>query len=177
MSPQYPTHTEYFLIGKALRSHGTGGELRILVDQQLKSYIRKSTYLFFDLDGSKVPYQITDVEDGNHFVITLEDVINKKDSDVLGSIEFYIPLETVKSRHQHSPKNIRGKWDEYRILDTMSGVLYDIIRVEEFPQQLMAITIIDLKEILVPLSDQLITSIDKENKIIMMDIPEGLLDL
>lgn len=177
MSPQFPTHTEYFLIGKALRSHGTGGELRLLVDQQLKSYIRKNAYLFFDLDGSKVPYQITEVDDGNHFVISLRDVLNKKDSDLLGNIDFYIPLESVKSRHQLSPKNIRGKWDEYRILDNKSEVLYDIIRVEEFPQQLMAIIIIDSKEILVPLSDQLITSIDKENKIIEMDIPEGLLDL
>ncbi|MFZ1678970.1 MAG: hypothetical protein WBP41_04765 [Saprospiraceae bacterium] len=177
MSPQYPTHTEFFLIGKALRSHGTGGELRILVDQQLKSYIRKSTYLFFDLDGSKVPYQITDVEDGNHFVISLEDVLNKKDSDLLGNIEFYIPLESVKSRHQHSPKNIRGKWDEYRILDTQNEVFYDILRVEEYPQQLMAIINIHSKEILIPLSDQLISSIDKENKIIKMGIPEGLLDL
>ncbi len=177
MSHQHPTHTEFFLVGKALRSHGTGGELRILVDQQLKTYIRKSTYLFFDLDGSKVPYQITDVDDGNHFVITLQDVLNKKDSDVLGNIEFYIPLESVKARHQHSPKNIRGKWDEYSILDTQHNGFYEIIRVEEFPQQLMAIINIHSKEILIPLSDQLISSIDKENKIIKMDIPEGLLDL
>lgn len=177
MSPLYPTYSDFFLIGKALRSHGTGGELRILVDQQLKSYIRKGTSLFFDLDGSKVPYQITDVEDGNHFVISLQDVLNKKDSDLLGNIEFYIPLESVKSRHQHSPKNLRGKWDEYRILDTRSELIYDILRTEEFPQQLMAIISIHDKEILIPLSDQLISSIDKENKIILMEIPEGLLDL
>jgi 16S rRNA processing protein RimM len=177
LSPHFPTHTEFFLIGKALRSHGTGGELRILVDQQLKSYIRKSTYLFFDLDGSKVPYQITDVDDGNHFVITLRNIINKKDSDVLSNNQFYIPLESVKPRHQHSPKNIMGKWDEYRILDTQHQVFYDILRVEEFPQQLMAIINIHSKEILIPLSDQLMSSIDKENKIINMEIPEGLLDL
>jgi 16S rRNA processing protein RimM len=177
LSQHHPTHTEFFLIGKALRSHGTGGELRILVDQQLKIYIRKSTYLFFDLDGSKVPYQITDVDDGNHFVITLQDIANKKDSDVLSNNQFYIPLESVKSRHQHSPKNIRGKWDEYRILDTQHEVFYAILRVEEFPQQLMAIINIHSKEILIPLSDQLISSIDKENKIIKMEIPEGLLDL
>lgn len=148
-----------------------------MVDRQLKSYIRKGTYLFFDLDGSKVPYHVTDVEDGNHFVISLQDVLNKKDSDVLGNIEFYIPLETVKTKHQHSPKNLRGKWDEYRILDSKTEIVYDILRVEEFPQQLMAIINIDAKEILVPLSDQLINSIDKEHKIIQMEIPEGLLDL
>ncbi len=177
MNPVFPTHTDFFLIGKALRSHGTGGELRIRVDQQLKSYIRKETYLFFDLDGSKVPYQITDVEDGNHFVISLQDVLNKKDSDILGNIEFYIPLESVKSKHQHSPKNLRGKWDEYKILDLKSKETYVILRVEEFPQQLMAIINIHSKEILIPLSEPLISSIDKENKIILMEIPEGLLDL
>jgi len=177
LSPAYPAHTEFFLIGKAIKSHGTGGELRIMAEDPYKAYLKKGIYIFFDLDGSKVPFQISDVDDGNHFVISLEDIVNKKDSDALSNHQFYIPLETVKPKHQHSPKNIRGKWDEYKILDVKHNTHYDILRVEEFPQQLMAIININAKEILIPLSDQLISSIDKENKIIMMEIPEGLLEL
>lgn len=148
-----------------------------MIDTQYKSYIKKDVFIFFDLDGSKVPFQITNVDDGNHFVISLQDVTNKNDSDQLNNIEFFIPLDSVKARHKHSPKNIRGKWDEYRIMDEQTKIMYDVIRVEEFPQQLMAIIEIENKEILLPLSDQLISSIDKENKIIRMMIPEGLLDL
>ncbi len=177
MSSPYPSISQYFLIGKSLKSHGTGGGLRLMVEDQFKGYLRKGSYIFFDLNGSKVPFQVLDTDDGSHYVITLEDVDNKKHSDVLSGLEIWIPLETVKSRHQRSPKNIPGKWDEYRIIDQQSNTMFDIIRVEEYPQQLMAIIEIENKEILIPLSDQLISSIDKENKIIHMEIPEGLLEL
>lgn len=177
MSLSYPTHIDYFLIGKALKSHGTAGDMRMLLEKQYKVYLQKNNFIFFDIDGSKVPFEIKSVEEGAHFVISLTDVNNKKDSDALGGLDFFIPLESVKAKHQYSPKNIRDKWDEYRIRNTKSEDVYDVIRVEEFPQQLMAIIQIGSKEILIPLSDQLISSIDKKNRIIQMEIPEGLLDL
>ena len=177
MNPIYPSISQYFRIGKSLKSHGTGGELRLMVEDQFKVYLQKGTFIFFELDGSKVPYPIIDTEDGSHYVVSLGDVKNKKDSDALSGLEIWIPLETVKPKHQRSPKNIPGKWHEYRIMDQKNHILYEVLRVEEFPQQLMAIINIENKEILIPLSDQLITSIDKENKIIYMEIPEGLLDL
>ena len=148
-----------------------------MIEDQFKSYIKTGTFLFFDLKGSKVPFLISEVEDGAHFVISLEDVPNKKESDLLSGLDLWVPLETVKPRHQRSPRNLKDKWDEYRIEDENNHVIYDVIRVEEFPQQLMAVISIDNKEILIPLSDQLISAIDKENKIISMQIPEGLLEL
>ena len=148
-----------------------------MVEDQYKRYIQKGTFVFFDLNGSKVPFQIIATVNANHFVISLNDITNKKDSDYLSGLELWIPLDSVKPIHQRSPKNIPGKWHEYRIIDEMSKLIYDVLRVEEYPQQLMAIINIENKDILVPLNDQLILSIDKENKIIRMNLPEGLLEL
>ena len=64
-----------------------------------------------------------------------------------------------------------------KIIDKETDAVYEILRVEEYPQQLMAVVQPGDKEILIPLSDQLITSIDKPNRVLMMNIPEGLLDL
>ncbi len=177
MSSPYPPIYNYFLIGKTLKSHGTGGQLRLMIEDQYKSYLKKGNFVFFDLHGSKVPYLITGIDDGAHFIVSLEDVPNKKESDMLSGLDVWIPLEEVKPRHQRSPKNIKGKWYEYRIEDQYTNSIYEIIRTEEYPQQLMAVIMLNDKEILIPLSDALITSIDKENKLIRMEIPEGLLDL
>ena len=117
------------------------------------------------------------IDDGAHFVITIEDVYNKMESDLLSGLDIWIPLENVKSRHQRSPRNIKDKWSDYRIKDEKTQAYFDIIRTEEFPQQLMAVVEVEKKEILIPLNEQLISDIDKENKIILMAIPEGLLDL
>jgi 16S rRNA processing protein RimM len=177
LSSTYPSLQEFFLIGKALKSHGTSGQLRLMIEDQFKGYIREGSFLFFELNGSKVPYRVVSKEDGAHFVVTLEDVPNKKESDVLSGLDLWIPLDAVKPRHQRSPRNIKDKWDDYSILDQESSSVYNIIRVEEYPQQLMAVIRIDNREILIPLSDQLISSIDKGSKTITMHIPEGLMDL
>ena len=124
-----------------------------------------------------MPFKIAGYEDGAHFVLSLEDISSKKDSDFLSGLEIFVPLNLVKSRHQRSPRNIKDKWNEYKIIDQETNAVYEILRVEEYPQQLMAVVQLGDKEILIPLSDQLITSIDKVDKVLMMNIPEGLLDL
>jgi len=177
LSSQFPSLHEYFLIGKALKSHGTSGQLRLMIEDQFKGYVREGSFLFFEHNGSKVPYMVISKDDGAHFVVTLDDVPNKRESDKLSGLDLWIPLEIVKPRHQRSPRNIKDKWSEYRIVDQNSDVVYDILRVEEYPQQLMAVIMVDNKEILIPLSDQLISDIDKPNKMITMTIPEGLMDL
>ena len=148
-----------------------------MVENQFKNYLVVGTYIFFDVNGSKVPFQIMDVEEGSHFVISLEDVVNKNDSDYLSGLDLWIPIDVVKPKHLRSPKNIPGKWHEYQIHDHQTDSIYKIDRVEEYPQQMMAVIQLKEKEILIPLSDQLISSIDKETKMIHMDLPEGLLEL
>jgi len=177
LSPVYPSVNRFFLVGKTLKSHGTGGQLRLMIEDQFKTYMKKGSFVYVDIDGSKVPYLIGKVEDGAHFIISFEDIQNKRESDLLAGKDLWIPLDNVKSRHQRSPKNLQDKWIEFDINDDVSNERYKIIRVEEFPQQLMAVIMIGEKEHLIPLSDQLISSIDKENKIINMEIPAGLLDL
>lgn len=177
MSSPYPAIDQYFLLGKTLKSHGTGGSLRVATEDRFKSYITEGSYIFFDVHGSKVPYLVTGVEDDAHFVASLEDVMNKKESDLLSGLEIWIPLSIVKPRHQLSPKNLNDTWLEYHIIDNSTQVVYKIIRVEEYPQQLMAVIEADSKECLVPLTDHLISEIDRKEKKIFMDIPEGLLSI
>jgi 16S rRNA processing protein RimM len=45
------------------------------------------------------------------------------------------------------------------------------------PQQEMAFVIHNGREVLIPLNESLIVSVDRENKTLLMDLPEGLLDM
>ena len=151
--------------------------MRLAIEDQFKRYLQDGTFVFVNMNGSKVPFRITDTEDGAHYVIGIEEISNKQESDQLSGLDLWVPLDTVKPRHQRSPRNLQDKWNEYQLLDVHSNDVYPIERVEEFPQQLMAVIIHDSKEKLIPLSDQLITSIDKAKKIITIEIPEGLLEI
>ena len=177
LSAPYSPVKEFFLIGKTLKSHGTAGQLRLMIEERLMSYIKPGSFIFFDIDGSRVPFKVKGVEEGQHFVISLEDVDGRQESDKLTGKEIWVPLEQIKPRHQKSPRNIKAKWEDYTIHDEKTGVSFPIIRTEEFPQQLMAIVEANGKEMMIPLHDQLIVDIDKDQKVIRMEIPEGLMEL
>lgn len=177
LNAPYAPVKDFFLVGKTLKSHGTAGQLRLMIEERLMSYIKPGSFIFFDIDGSRVPFKVKDVEEGQHFVISLEDVDGRQESDKLTGKEIWVPLEQIKPRHQKSPRNIKAKWEDYTIHDEKTGVSFPIIRTEEFPQQLMAIVEANGKEMMIPLHDQLIVDIDKDQKVIRMEIPEGLMEL
>ncbi len=177
MSAQYQQVKDFFLIGKTLKSHGTAGYMRLMIEDRFKVYLKPGSFVFLDLDGSRVPFRIADVDEGQHFVMLLEDINGKQESDTLTGKELWVPMEQIKPRHQKSLRNIKEQWEDYRIHDNATGIDYPILRTEEYPQQLMAVIDILGRDVLVPLNDQLITEVDKEQKIIIMEIPEGLLDL
>lgn len=177
MTSKYPRVTDYFLLGKTLKSHGTQGRLRLQVEDRLKKYFAENVFIFLDRDGSKVPYQIAAVEEDAQFVIALQGIEGKDQSDKLSGKEIWIPIDQVKEKHRHSPMNIRDEWTDYFIVDKHSLKTFQILRTEDFPQQLMAVVMDDGAEKYVPLNDQLITDIDRKEKIIYMEIPVGLLEL
>lgn len=177
LNTQYPPVKDFFLLGKTLKSHGTAGQLRLMIEDRFSVYLQPGGFVFFDLDGSRVPFKVTGAEHGQHFIISLEDIDSKEGSDVLAGKEIWIAMEQVKARHLKSPRNLKEKWADYHIHDDKSGLAYAILRTEEYPQQLMAVVAIDDREVLIPLNDQLIIEIDREQKVIHMEIPDGLLDL
>ncbi len=177
MTNPYPPVTEFFLLGKTLKSHGTSGQLRLLVENKLKEYFQPGEYIFIDIDGSKIPFKIENAVEDAHFVIGLEDIHSKEISDTMTNKEIWIPLDQVKPRHQQAPKHLRDQWEDYFIMDQSTLQMHEILRTEEFPQQLMAVIQWKGKEFYVPLHEDLISRIDKKEKIIYMQLPEGLLDL
>ena len=61
------------------------------------------------------------------------------------------------------------------IRDEHAGKIGAILRVEEFPQQEMAFVEYKGQEVLIPMNDAFIVSIDKTKEEIIMNLPEGLL--
>lgn len=65
----------------------------------------------------------------------------------------------------------------FLVIDENHGELGQITDVQEFPQQFVASVNMDGKELMFPLSDDLILGIDSEEEIIEVELPEGLVDL
>jgi 16S rRNA processing protein RimM len=65
----------------------------------------------------------------------------------------------------------------FMLLDKTRGEIGTIEEVLEMPQQEMALLKFNGREILIPLNTQFIVEIDEIKRQVMMDLPEGLLDV
>ena len=66
----------------------------------------------------------------------------------------------------------------FLVIDEEHGELGEIVDVTEMPQQFIAtVELEEGKQLMFPLSEDLILGIDAEEEIIEVDLPEGLVDL
>ena len=61
--------------------------------------------------------------------------------------------------------------------DKNHGELGEIIEVHEYPQQYIATVPYRFREVMFPLNDEIIQSIDEEQKILYIRLPDGLLEV
>lgn len=165
-------------IGATLNPHGLKGELKLFVEEQHEEDLFNTDTVFLTISGKKIPYFVESIRGGNALIIKFEDVddinaaqrIAKKDieireSDLIPDDERETPLESDF---------------EFLIGYTLFDQKHEIGKIEdiiELPHQEMAVIQYKGKEIYVPLNENLIDKINEKQQKIIMDLPEGLLDL
>ena len=66
----------------------------------------------------------------------------------------------------------------FKVIDATKGDIGEIFNVLELPQQaVLEIKNKQEKEILIPITDQIIKTVNRAEKIIEIDAPEGLIDI
>jgi len=81
---------------------------------------------------------------------------------------------------KESKKNVLMSWKDvqgYTATDESFGEMGIITEVAEYPMQYIGKCIINEKEVLFPLNDDVVTEVDDEAKTINLDLPLGLLDI
>jgi len=132
-------------------------------------------FLFMKIDGIDIPFAVENIfEKGGNVIVKFEDVDNEEQAVMFMNQEVFMEQKRKKkSRGVESILDLVG----FHLLDSASGDLGPIIRIDEFPHQQIAVCIVNGKEILIPLNDDFIDEIDDENKQIKVTLPDGLVDI
>lgn len=164
-----PSFVEIGNLGKSWGSDGT--ILAAVYDDYISDVVAKS-FVFLCHDGLYVPYYITSVAaKGKKLMIRFEDICNLEDADKLKSMRLYFKTENAPFiNNQHPLEELVGF-----IMYNHDLAIGRIERIDSYPQQELAVIIKKEKEIMIPLHEQLIDSIDMENKILYMQLPDGLI--
>lgn len=65
----------------------------------------------------------------------------------------------------------------FTVSDETQGELGEIIDVNEYPQQFVATVLYKGTEVMFPLNEDMIVEIDEDEETLLVDLPEGLLDI
>jgi len=167
-------HTHIGFTGKA---HGLEGRLKLVSE---KAYLEDFAYLeviFVEDKGGLVPYFIEDINfKGVPPLIKFEDIKTREQAAKLANKKIYARNSDLQEREAKNPLQY-GAYIGYTLHDEQVGELGKIEDIQEFPQQEIAFFQYNKEEKLVPLNDSLIISVDEEQQLIIVNLPEGLLDI
>ena len=166
-------------VGFIKKSHGLAGELKVSIEPNYLEDVLKADAIFVDMRGQKVPLFIEKIREGTDILVKFEDIDSRteadafqskpiflKETDVLADDEREIELETLEFEHTAG----------WLLRDETLGDIGEIIRVMEFPASEMAVVLWKNEEALVPLVPVFIKSLDEKNRVLHMDLPEGLFE-
>jgi 16S rRNA processing protein RimM len=168
---------EFVVIGKIIKPHGVKGELKVSVEDAYWEDFNNTKAVFITTLGQKLPYFIKQIQDANNAtILKLEGIDSKEMALSISGMPIFMRDADV-SVEVIEEGLVYGFLEGYLVKDKILGDIGNINEVIELPQQEMAVVVYQNKEVLIPLNEYLIIEIDKESKVVLMDLPEGLLIL
>ena len=170
----------YILIGNTRKSYGVKGEMKLKLDEAYLEDIFNLQVVFLKINGKHVPYFVESVRAGNALLIKFEDINSPEETISIASKEIYAregDLIPEEDRTFEVDSLEFEKFKGYTITDVEKGRVGVIKDIVEYPQQEMAVVEYEKREILIPLNQKLIDSFDERKKELVLNLPEGLLDL
>ena len=168
--------TEYFKIGKLVSVFGLKGELILKHNLGKKTSLKGLQAIFVEeRRESFIPWFIesTKIKSEDEIYLKLSGVDVREAAIKLTQKEVWVREEAFKKfSAKSSPINLLG-------YDVVEGgkVLGKIQEVIEQPHQLLCRIDIGGKEVLIPLNEDTIRKIDKKAQQVIVELPEGLLEI
>ena len=174
------TRDELIAIGHYNKPHGVAGELSATVDVEFE-VLSGLSCLVSDIDGIFVPFFVNAFrpKSVDTVLLTIDGIENEKEAARLVNRDIYA------LKRDYRQESIDADADGYpldffigfELRDSDGSRVGKITDVDEQTENAIFVVDRDGSEIMVPATDDLIVEFDVDNKLMVMDLPEGLLDL
>lgn len=166
-----------FYLGKIVSKYSFKGELLIKLDADEPELYQNMESVFVSLRDSLVPYFITQcsLHKSSLLRVRFEEVNDEAAANKMMGAALYLPLTLL-------PKLTGNKFYYheiigFKLLDQIHGNIGEITGVNDTVSQALFIAKKEGKELLIPITDQIITKVDRENQTIEVRTPDGLVAL
>ena len=168
---------ELIKIGQFNKPHGVRGELSFTFTDDVFDR-GESPYIVCCIDNIFVPFFIEEYrfKTGTTALIKLVDVESDEAARDFTNLEvFYPKTYYVENDDEATPDDY---FIGFTINDITHGTLGEVTAIDDSTiNVLFVVTTPDDRELLIPVQEAFVRAIDEEERIIHMDLPDGLLDM
>ena len=164
---------DVYKIGRLGKAHGVKGEVSFQFDDDIFD-TADTDYLILDIDGILVPFFMEEYRFRNDSLALVKfcDVDTQQRASELTGCDVYFPRSIADEGTEGLSLSMLVGYD---IVDASDGkVVGKIAAIDDSTQNIL----FELEDgTLIPASDELITNIDTNRQQIIMNIPQGLLEI
>ena len=166
-----------FYLGRIVKKYSFKGELLAKLDTDQPELYENLDAMFVQVRNNLIPFFIesSQLHKSDLLRIKFEDVDTEADADALIKSEMYLPLEFLPKLEGN--KFYFHEVIGFKITDKTFGEIGIIKAINDSTAQALFEVDKDGIEILIPMNDEFIVEVNRETKTIMVETPEGLIDL
>lgn len=168
---------DFYYLGKITKKFSFRGEVIIFLDTDSPEFYYNVKKLFIKINDVLTPFNISSIKPNktNRIRVKINGIDTENETEKLINKEIYLPIESL-------PKTDKNSFYYHEIIG-FTIICKDNKKVgnitgvnDQSPQHLFQINTSGKKS-LIPINDKLIIKVDKKNKIMKMDLPDGILDI
>ena len=168
---------ECFYLGKVVSKHSYKGEVLIKLDTDQPELYDTMESVFLEMDHGLVPFFIERIRRHKSQLLRIkfENTSDEASAQSLIGKKVFLPLSQLPE--------LTGKQFYYHevigfvVEDSRHGPIGTITGINDTTAQALFVIEHNGKEILIPLNDKFIVSVDRRAKKVLVDTPPGLIDL
>lgn len=169
---------EVIKIGKFQKTHALKGELNMISDIDME-YFKDGHPLIIESDGILVPYYLESIrpKGSSSYLVKICGIENEEEASQFVNEEINILKKDAEEWLEEEILD-SNELIGYRIFDEESGEIGILERVDDSTANLLFIVKdANDEEIFLPANEDFIMEIDEDKRIIIMNLPEGLIKL
>jgi len=165
----------FFLVGKVVKSSGSNGDVIVLFQPGINIDIQKLESVFIRIKGELIPFFIDrlNTKSNNQANVRFMDYDTQDEVSIVLGASIFLPKPAGKKSRKNLDPDITG----YRVTDINYGDIGEVVSLLELPMHEVLEVRFGDKLILIPVSESIILEINSKARKIMIEAPEGLIEL
>jgi 16S rRNA processing protein RimM len=166
-----------FYLGKIAKKFSFKSEVLLYLDTDEPELYENLESVLVEMNKNLIPFFIenSSLHKNDFLRVKFEEVDSEEEADSIIGCEIYLPLTML-------PKLEGNKFYFHEVIgfkveDKRLGIVGEIVSINDTTAQPLFEVLNNGVEILIPMIDHFLLEIDRKNKKVVMDLPEGLIEM